>query len=276
MNCSKEPKNLLFQLGLFAFILLPSIVSQLGSDDSIMLEDFSDPRHDWREMNDPVMGGRSTGSFRMTTNGTAVFEGSVKMVPFLRVPGFIQARVTEDSRKPFPDIRSCQAIALTLRTNASYDGFRFSFGNAHAPGGKHFAYGYKTTLCSIPMDDFGDLVLPLDSFTDFWDDATGDPIHTCHENDLYCPDENTLRNVKTMAIWGEGVAGDVWLEIQSIRAVNCSSSQSPRPQGSKTDTLRPSTTDKSFGMPTTLLRGWSTQVGTPLKALGMVVEWIFG
>lgn len=253
---------------LFLPVLCREKGAQHGDSSSIMLEDFSNPKHDWREMNDPVMGGRSRGSFNVK-DGVATFEGSVEIVPFLRVPGFIQARVTEDSHasKGFPDVSSCQAIALTLRTNASspYEGYRFSFGNAHAPGGKHFAYGYKTTLKRIPVEDFEEVVIPWDAFTDFWDDATGDPIHSCHDNPLYCPDQETLRSMKTMAIWAEGVAGPVFLEIKSIQAVQCSG----MPSEGGTGSTEPSEGDV---WSRTMLRGWATQSAPPMRLAGWIAN----
>ena len=39
-----------------------------------------------------------------------------------------------------------------------------------------------------------------------------------------CPDRETLRDVKTMAVWGEGVAGTVSLDIKSIGGTDCGSS----------------------------------------------------
>ena len=142
-------------------------------------------------------------------------------MPFLHAPGFIQAR-TVDRSTPFPDVSQCTGLQLRVRTTITppYTGFRFSFGNAHAPGGKLFAYGYKTDLRGVALE-WSDIVLPFSAFTDFWDDATGDPIKTCQEDPQYCPDTRTLRNMKTMAIWAEGVAGRVDLEIKEIRAVGC-------------------------------------------------------
>jgi hypothetical protein len=189
----------------------------------ILLEDFSNPVHAWKEMNDPVMGGRSTGTFSVKA-GLGVFEGNVKDVPFLQAPGFIQVRTTD--KTVWPDVTSCHALELELRTNEPYQGYRVSFGTAHAPGGKFYARGYKATLTKVPNgDDFEKIQIPFSDFTDFWDDATGDPIHTCQENALYCPDLLTLANLKTMALWGEGVKGKVSLEIKAIRAVGCAESE---------------------------------------------------
>ena len=130
------------------------------------------------------MGGKSTGTFHVDeSSGTGVFEGKVVNVPFLDAPGFIQVRTTGEG-SPFPDISTCTALELELKSNVEYTGYRVSFGTAHAPGGKFFARGYKATIEDVPMQEFGSVVIPLNQFTDFWDDATGDPIHTCQENPL--------------------------------------------------------------------------------------------
>ena len=174
--------------------------------------------HTWEEMNDPVMGGKSIGTFTIE-KGLGKFEGEVVDVPFLHAPGFIQVRTQK--MENYPDVSSCTALEIIAQTKEDYQGYRVSFGNAHAPGGKYFANGYKSNLKGVPTNDFGAVTIPFNEFTDFWDDATGDPIHTCLENELYCPDEMTLRNMGRMAIWGEGVAGKVSLLIKSISAVGC-------------------------------------------------------
>lgn len=237
-------------LVLLVLSLNNAAASTSGGDDhdggvtnagEIMLEDFSNPTHEWKEMNDPVMGGRSTGTFTIDSSGatgtgtgagTAVFVGEVKDVPFLKAPGFIQARTVDQT--VWPDVTSCAALELELRStsssddneNEAYAGYRVSFGTTHAPGGKFYAKGYKATLplLMVGADDFEKIRIPFMEFTDYWDDLTGDPIHTCEENALYCPDIMTLKNMKTVAFWGEGVKGKVSLEIKAIRAVGCAES----------------------------------------------------
>ena len=187
----------------------------------IVLEAFDEPIHAWQEMNDPVMGGQSTGTFQIE-EGLGKFRGEVVDVPFLKAPGFIKATASGK----FPDVSSCDALQVEAqsRTQPPYDGYRISFGNPRAPGGKFFAYGYKANLPILTTGGDGVaavVTIPFSNFTDFWDDATGDAIHTCHENHLYCPDSKTLQNMKHLTIWGEGVAGKVDLEIKSIYAVGC-------------------------------------------------------
>lgn len=72
------------------------------------------------------------------------------------------------------------------------------------------------------MGRFGAVQVPFKNFTDFWDDGTGKPIHTCAEHASYCPDAKTLSNMKTMSIWAEGVEGDIQLEVESIKGYGCS------------------------------------------------------
>ncbi|CAE7792022.1 unnamed protein product [Symbiodinium sp. CCMP2456] len=121
----------------------------------------------------------------------------------------------------FPDISTCKNIALTVKSANDYKGFRFSIGNAHAPGGKFFAYGYKSDFNAGPAGQVNTVTLPLTGFTDYWDDATGAAIKTCQDDKIYCPDSKTLKDMRTMGVWAEGVAGAVHLEILNIKATEC-------------------------------------------------------
>merc|ERR1719487_2895311 len=173
----------------------------------------------WAEQNDPVMGGKSTGTF--TTKGNlGVFDGEVVDVPFLKAPGFIKAVATETSSSSFADVSSCETIGLTARAKEDYAGFRLSFGNAHAPGTR-YAHGYKANFAAPVGEEFGTVSIPIRNFTDDWDDATGNPVKTCQENSQYCPDAKTLQDMKTISIWAEGVKGTVHLEVKSIQAMGC-------------------------------------------------------
>lgn len=99
--------------------------------------------------------------------------------------------------------------------------FRVSFGTKHAPGGGFFARGFKADIGTPSVGQFGDAVLSFANFTDAWNDATGNPVHTCASNKIYCPDVKSLSDFKTMSIWAEGVEGDVQLEVNSITGYNC-------------------------------------------------------
>lgn len=189
----------------------------VGAKD-ILLENFTNPIHTWSESNDPIMGGESTGTTALQ-NGLLIFNGSVVDVPSLSAPGFITS-VTVDT-KTWSDVSSCKSLSMTLKSNTNYTGYRVSFGRAHATVClKFFAYGYKAPF-DAPMGDFGTVTIPFDNFSDCWDDATGNIITTCDKNQRFCPTTAALQNLETISIWGEGVGGDVHLEVKSIGGADC-------------------------------------------------------
>lgn len=200
------------------FLALIGVVT--AGDITLITFDGSATDQPWKEQNDPVMGGQSTGTFTVKDQ-LGVFDGDVVDVPFLKAPGFIKATA---STKPFPDASSCTGLKITARASEDYKGYRLSFGNKHAPDAKFFTYGFKAHFDAPVGDNFSDIVLPFTNFTDDWDDATGDAIKTCQDNKEYCPDLETLKDMKTMSVWGEGVGGKVHLEIKSIAATGCTAS----------------------------------------------------
>lgn len=209
-------------------LALVSLMFVSGYAAEIVIEDFRQSTHSWRAKNDPVMGGKSHGSVSIE-DGVGIFDGEVVNVPFLQAPGFI---TMETNGGVYPDVSSCVGLNLTLRSRQDYSGYRFSFGNVHVPGGR-FAFGYKTNFNPPVGNDFGEVEIPFTDFSARWDDATGDQIVSCKDDKQYCPTVGALQNLKTMSIWGEGVAGKVHLEILVIKAVGC---KEPT-QGTATDAL---------------------------------------
>merc|ERR1712232_1007343 len=87
-------------------------------------------------------------------------------------------------------------LVLNVKSASDYKGYRVSFSDAHYPGGKFFAYGYKSNF-QAPVEQFGDVVLPFSGFSDHWDDATGEPITKCADDSKACP---TMASLKKMNI----------------------------------------------------------------------------
>jgi hypothetical protein len=126
----------------------------------------------------------------------------------------------------YPDVTCCDAIKLNVMSMEEYEGYRFSFGTKRAKTG-FFAQGFKADFdVPLPIGEFGDVIIPFNMFSVEWDEATGDQKITCADDPTVCPDMETLQNMLTMAIWGEGVGGKVNLYVKSISAVGCSSSSS--------------------------------------------------
>ena len=213
---------------------LTRIEENSSNDGSIMIiEDFAHPQHPWGVMNDPVMGGQSTSSITIA-NGTAQFRGTCAIVPFLKAPGFI-TMVTGGYRQPtqqFPNIETCQAFRLVLQSHTDYAGFYMSFGTVQLPEKRH-ARGYKTHL-EIPQssentdddnsDGFDEMIIPFGNFSSNWDEGTGQIEVSCQDDARYCPTPKALQDLQTISFWGEGIQGDVALDIRSIAAVQCASS----------------------------------------------------
>lgn len=179
--------------------------------------------HKWTALNDPVMGGQSTSRVAVENN-VLNFTGVCAIVPSLNAPGFITAVAGHGmfASEKFVDVSSCEGLKIVAKDYTSgYKGYRISFGTAKPPGGKFFAQGYKADMHPT-VGSFGEISIPFKNFTDFWDDATGNPIHTCAENKDLCPDSKTLTNMKTMSIWAEGVEGTIHLEMKSITGYGCS------------------------------------------------------
>eukprot|EP00310_Coccolithus_braarudii_P022071 CAMPEP_0183352082 /NCGR_PEP_ID=MMETSP0164_2-20130417/27446_1 /TAXON_ID=221442 /ORGANISM="Coccolithus pelagicus ssp braarudi, Strain PLY182g" /LENGTH=209 /DNA_ID=CAMNT_0025524435 /DNA_START=46 /DNA_END=675 /DNA_ORIENTATION=+ len=208
---------------MFAATLATFVLGYSAPSGEILLVDFKgldDPvTHTWRTNNDPVMGGRSVSSVAIE-NDALHFVGTCAIVPSLQAPGFITA--VNSDKKDFVDVSSCAGLRITGSATTDYAGFRLSFGSAKPIGGKFFAAGYKQQFFPS-IGSIGTVDLPFTNFTDFWDDATGKPIHTCQENPNYCPDTKTLTNMKTMSLWAEGVEGDVDISIVSIAGYGCTS-----------------------------------------------------
>ena len=213
--------------------IFEDVPEETASDsDTISIEDFSNPIHEWRTMNDPVMGGQSTSSLSIG-DGIATFEGTCAIVPFLKAPGFI-TMTTGDHPRPgggssssssatiFPDVSNCQGLTINTRTTVDYKGYYVSFGTDKAPGSR-YSMGYKTHLDLAASDNFGDIMIPFSDFSSKWDDATGETKITCKEDPKYCPSLDNLQDMKTISFWGEGVEGTVALDVKYIGAYGCAS-----------------------------------------------------
>jgi len=196
--------------------------STSSSQDEIIIESMSNPQFDWMTLNDPVMGGQSYSSIEMNKeDGIAIFSGEVKDVPFLGVPGFIQME-SRGGNLAYPDVSCCDALKLhVMSMMEDYEGYRVAFGTKRSKSG-FFAMGHKADFDAPPVGEFGDVVIPFNMFSVEWDEATGDQIITCAEDPTVCPDVETLQNMKTISIWGEGVNGKIELHVKSISAVGCS------------------------------------------------------
>lgn len=181
------------------------------------------------ELNDPVMGGQSTGTWSVDSAGKyGVIDGQVLDVPSLKAPGFIKAAADGQ----FPDASADVDGELVLMVRSStpeYKGFRVSFaaGTIAASyacaggGGIPLSRGCFKAKFSVPAgDSFTAIRIPFNQFSDKWSSYTGEQTTTCAQDKSVCPTADSLKGIKRIELWGEGALGKLHLEVKSIIAVS--------------------------------------------------------
>merc|ERR1711907_86230 len=206
----------------------------ISSVDLVTFDGAEGTTFSFKELNDPVMGGQSVGTFSVHEK-YGVFNGTCKIVPSLKAPGFIKASTGGffDKKHKFADVSSMLngSVQLTVRSRfPEYQGFKFEFEAPGAPKGRFSAGSYKAGFkldTSTASTDWQVVTVPFNTFSYDWSDYTGrcdskDPDGTqhscCSEKSEVCPTQESLAGIKNVAVWAEGVEGDVNLEILKISA----------------------------------------------------------
>jgi len=196
----------------------------------VTFDGAEDTTFEFQELNDPVMGGQSTGTWSVNATGMfGTMEGQVVNVPSLAAPGFIKA----SAEGTFVDVSSALGGNLILKvrsTTADYTGFRVSFAaGTVAPsyscaggGSIPFSRGCFKTKFMVPAPedafDFQEVRIPFTDFSDMWSPATGEHTAECAEDADVCPTAKSLGSIKRFEVWAEGVDGAVRLDLQEVSA----------------------------------------------------------
>jgi len=178
---------------------------------------------DFKALNDPVMGGKSSGTWTVA-DGAGVLDGEVVDVPSLSAPGFIKAAA--DGK--FPDASSGfgGSLVLTVRSSTpEYAGFRVTFVSGatsatfacSAGGSLPLSRGCFKAKFSVPAgSDFTQIKIPFTDFSDKWSSATGEQTTTCAQSSDVCPTASKLSKIQRVEFWGEGANGKLHLEVQAV------------------------------------------------------------
>merc|ERR1711998_461445 len=179
----------------------------------------------FQELNDPVMGGKSTGTWSLG-QGFGIFDGQVNDVPSLKAPGFIKASARGSFADASPAIGG-DLVLVVRTTTPEYKGFRVSFAaGALSPsyscaggGGLPGSRGCFKAKFSVPAgSNFTAVRIPFNLFSDKWSSATGEQTESCAAHHDVCPTAERLAKLQSIEVWAEGALGKVHLEIQSIYA----------------------------------------------------------
>merc|ERR1712048_60024 len=179
----------------------------------------------FKELNDPVMGGKSTGTWSLG-KGFGILDGNVVDVPSLKAPGFIKAAA--DGKLPDVSDFIDGSLVLTVRTSTpDYAGVRVTFvSGATSPsfscaagGAFPFSRGCFKQKFKVPAGrDFVDIKLPFNTFSDTWSSATGEHTKECATDKDVCPTASKLSKIQRIEFWGEGALGKLHLEVKAVSA----------------------------------------------------------
>lgn len=168
----------------------------------------------WEAVNDPVMGGQSNSTITIDLRaGLGMWNGEVKIVPFLKSPGFCTMQSPGLRKKTnFPSVEGFSGIVVTARaSNSKLKNFQISFRtNGAVHGEKEGQYTAPFTLES-DSTEFVERFVPWADFECNW---RGEKVS-------WCPDIKTqlseINNVGIMTAF-PGQVGTFHVEIKSISA----------------------------------------------------------
>lgn len=194
----------------------------------------------FKEQNDPVMGGGSSGNFT-AVSGFGVFQGTVRNVSFLHAPGFCNAQVRTGEGAAELDLSEFVTehggVRLIVKKGGGdYAGHKLAlsaFGVPHHNGGHELEGSYKQGFAISGLGlECEAIYLPMSGFSSDWSDFSGncdtkDPNGYQHKccpsgglnSNPVCPSKKNLATVDGITIWSEGVGGDFAMKIYEIAAV---------------------------------------------------------
>jgi len=184
----------------------------------------------FKELNDPVMGGKSSGNWTVQSEGAqrfGVMNGEVVDVPSLSAPGFIKS--AGDGK--FKDVSAALSGSLRLTVRSAtpeFEGFRVTFAagtlspdySCAGGGSIPLSRGCFKRQFSVPAGkEFSTVELPFNSFSDKWSPSTGKQTTTCAEDADVCPKAKDLSGIVRIEFWAEGANGHAELEVLRVDAV---------------------------------------------------------
>merc|ERR1719199_249993 len=168
----------------------------------------------WEAVNDPVMGGQSNSTITIDQkDGLGMWNGEVKIVPFLKAPGFCTMQSPGLRKKAdFPFVQGFNGVVVTARVlKSELKSFQINFRtNGAVHGEKEGQYSAPFSIES-DSDAFIERFVP---WTDFECNWRGEKVS-------WCPDLSTqLSEINSVGIMTSfpGKVGTFYMEINSIGA----------------------------------------------------------
>merc|ERR1712224_298236 len=187
---------------------LPFSLFALASAKTVMLATFDGAKETsltWRPVNDPVMGGQSTSSFSVEAS-KGIFEGEVKVVPFLGEPGFCNLETS--GSVSFPDVSDTDGIVVTAKQtkDGGLKNFDVRLTTTQTDAARRGA-SWKADFEVVDGQD--SYFVPYSDFSCQW---RGQTLKTCGNI------ADQLSSVTQLVVGSGGVAGPFRLELTSFAA----------------------------------------------------------
>lgn len=192
-----------------------SFLQVVGASKIVSLATFdgaSGTTHPWETVNDPVMGGQSTSTFKMDPpRALGIWDGEVKIVPFLKAPGFCNLQAPGLNKKAdFPDASGTEGIVVMAREMNSAGLTHFNV-QIMTKGAVHgFQQGVFTGNFTM-SDTMESQFIGFDKFQCSW---RGEKVS-------WCPELRTqLAEITNIGIGTAfpGTAGKFFVEVANITA----------------------------------------------------------
>jgi len=150
----------------------------------------------------------------------------------VQVPGYVKAQF-ECQRSQYLCTKLADVsefidgnLVLSVRsTTPEFAGYRVTFAaggftsfacSEGGTSGKDSRGCFKAKFSVPTSDEFVDIKIPFNTFSDMWSPATGEQTTACAEDADACPTADTLAHITMMEFWAEGVTGKVHLEVKSV------------------------------------------------------------
>lgn len=197
-------------------VIALTAASSVNGDETIAIFDGSKSSLTWQTVNDPVMGGRSVSNFTVdAAEKVGVWQGQVRIVPFLHAAGFCTLRGTGS----IPDVSSFKGLEITMQagpgTNLTNYQLQFASSNKGGnPRGGEFQADFTLTGDALQKK-----FIPFSSFIESW---RGEKIGGA-------PTTAQLQTLTQIGVGSDGKAGDFNIKLSSIAAVSGTTPPGPAP-----------------------------------------------
>lgn len=159
---------------LFVLFILSAPVNVMATNN-IMLVNFADatPAIAMQTVDNPVMGGKSSSSCHVVAGEYLVWEGTVRIINFLKAPGFCNLR--SQGNPDLSVLENTQGIAFHIKNSASSFFHPMGINLQNRP---HMSHGIPITYLAPAKEMDGNSDMRLYArWTEITASAYGQPVH---------------------------------------------------------------------------------------------------